>query len=69
MSEALDGVERRVEALRALQKENDQLRLKLARGESAASGETTEVDGVPVITRRADGHFAASLMAAPSNGE
>jgi alanyl-tRNA synthetase len=51
----VEAVDKRLESLRQLQKESDQLRLKLARGESAAAGRTTEVEGVTVIARRADG--------------
>ncbi len=51
----LEGVDRRLEALRALQKENEQLKLKLARGEAGAAPATVDVDGVAVLARRADG--------------
>lgn len=54
-SGVLEGVDKRLETLKLLQKENDQLRLKLARGESGAAVEAVQVEGVAVITRRTDG--------------
>ncbi|MDH3284460.1 MAG: alanine--tRNA ligase [Acidobacteriota bacterium] len=49
------GVERKLEELKKLQKENDELRMKLARGAQAADGNVTELDGLTVIARHADG--------------
>ncbi len=51
----VENLERRLEQLRKLQKENEALRMKLARGEATAAGEATEVGGLKVIARMADG--------------
>ncbi|RMG49201.1 MAG: alanine--tRNA ligase [Acidobacteria bacterium] len=51
--ELLEGLERKMEALRRLQREIDRLRLERAR-EGAAQGAEREVDGIRVIARRVD---------------
>ncbi|RMF76038.1 MAG: alanine--tRNA ligase, partial [Acidobacteria bacterium] len=51
----VEALERRLEQLRRLQKENEQLRMRLARGETAGTADVVEIDGLGVIARRADG--------------
>ncbi len=53
--DVVEQLERRLEQLKALQKENEALSLKLARGESGGGGETVDVDGISVVARRAEG--------------
>ena len=50
-----EELDRRLEALRRLRRENEDLKLKLAHGGSAADATVEEVDGVSVIARRVDG--------------
>jgi alanyl-tRNA synthetase len=53
--ELVEGVERKLEAIRGLQKEIDQLRLKLARVADAGEDRVEEVDGITVMARRVEG--------------
>ena len=50
-----EELDRRLEALRRLRRENEDLKLKLAHGGSEADATVEEVDGVRVIARRVDG--------------
>jgi alanyl-tRNA synthetase len=55
-SEAVaEELERRLEALRRLRRENEELKLKLAHGGGGADAGVQEVDGLQVIARRIDG--------------
>ncbi len=51
----VEGIDRRLETIRQLQKENEQLKMKLARGEASSTAQVVEVEGVQVIARRAEG--------------
>ena len=51
----LDRWQEREERVKALERELDSLKLKLASGDAGASGGTVEVDGVRVVTRIAAG--------------
>jgi alanyl-tRNA synthetase len=52
----LEGLQRRIDRVRELEKENERLRLKIAQGGGGGSEETPlTVAGVPVIARRVDG--------------
>jgi alanyl-tRNA synthetase len=53
--EVLASLDRRLEQLRTLQKENERLRMELARGGPARQDAVETVDGVGVIARRAEG--------------
>lgn len=57
----LDEIERRLDSLRRLQKENEDLKLKLVRGGSGSSSQTKDVGGLSVISRRADGISRSQL--------
>jgi alanyl-tRNA synthetase len=50
-----EELERRLDALRRLRRENEDLKLRLAHGGSGADAVVEEVDGVSVIARRVDG--------------
>ncbi len=50
-----DEVEKRLETLRRLKRENEDLRLRLAHGGGGAAERVEEVSGIRVIARRADG--------------
>ncbi len=54
-AELLGTTEKKIEQLKALLKENEDLRLKLARGASTETSELVDVAGVQVLTRRAEG--------------
>jgi alanyl-tRNA synthetase len=52
----LEGLQRRIDRVRELEKENERLRLKLAQGGGGGSEEAPmTVAGIPVIARRVDG--------------
>ncbi|UCF66781.1 MAG: alanine--tRNA ligase, partial [Acidobacteriota bacterium] len=53
-SELGEGLERKLETLKKLQKENEQLRMRLAHGAVSAQQQETAVDGVSVLTREVD---------------
>jgi alanyl-tRNA synthetase len=50
-----EELERRLEALRRLRRENEELKLKLAHGGGGEDAGAQEVDGLQVIARRIDG--------------
>lgn len=49
------GLEKKLEQLKQLQKEVDQLKVKLAAGQASGDAAPVDVDGVAVLARRADG--------------
>jgi alanyl-tRNA synthetase len=53
--EAVDELDRRLDQLRKLQRENEELRMKLAQRELSGAAQTIEVEGIQVIARRTDG--------------
>jgi alanyl-tRNA synthetase len=53
--EAVGELDRRLDQLRKLQRENEELRMKLAQRELSGAAQTIEVEGIQVIARRADG--------------
>jgi alanyl-tRNA synthetase len=54
-SDPLDALGKRLEMLRGLQKENDELRMRLARGDAGGGAEAAEIQGVRLVAQRADG--------------
>ncbi len=53
--EVAEEVERRLEAFRRLQRENEELRMKLAQSESSGALSGVAIDGIQVLTQRSDG--------------
>ncbi len=51
----IETLDKRLDALKQMQKELENLRLELARGETAGAGEAVVVAGMRVIARRAEG--------------
>ncbi|MBP7148965.1 MAG: alanine--tRNA ligase [Acidobacteria bacterium] len=50
-----EDVVRRLEAVRRLQKENDELRARLARADSASAARTSDIGGIQVIAQQVEG--------------
>lgn len=50
-----EGLDRRLDSIRQLQKENDQLRMKLAQGSANGGAELEMVEGIGLLARRTEG--------------
>ncbi len=54
-AELAEEIERRLDAIRRLQRENEELRMKLAQQQSSSAPTGEVIDGVRVLTQRTDG--------------